>query len=704
MTEPLWPKPIPVIGGTGEYESGKAQPLDAKILTPSGWIRMGDVQIGQHLINPDGGTSKVIGVYPQGKKPVYQVKFSDGATTECCDDHLWLVKDPNNISRGTVGSVISLREIRNHKRPRNFRVPLPLKVQFDQSEETELDPYVMGVIIGDGCLRQTTPTITNPEKEILETITSLLPTGVSLRQSGDTITYRISGAMLGGSQENPVTGYLRRVGLYGRKSEEKQIPEEYLRGSEWNRVKLLQGLCDTDGSASPGSCEYSTSSTILATQVQELARSLGGTAKICSRIPKYQYLGEKKEGQLSFRVTIRLPEGINPFSLTRKAETYATKTITDPARLIRSIELVGSKECQCIALDSENKLYITDDYIVTHNTLFGLTIAPGPDTYYYDFEQSGASYNELGHKRVNVLKEMQEKYPNGYKSVDLFLWWLNDVRSIPANKYRVIVIDPATDIERGLTDWVAANPQHFGHTSAQYQKMQGIMWGDVKDYWKSILADLSVRCETLYFTAHLGKEFEGNTPTGKLKAKGKNTLTELASLYLWFSRKADVRGVRPNAPSAKVIKARTMIMKVMPDGEIDIQQVLPPTLPVATPKAIREAFAKPAGGREIDEIERHHEDTLSDEERMRLETARFEAERDAHLARTGQLNPQTEAAKIPPPTDEEITTWISEAKTIEEVKAVGAKIGASNATTIQRAKFKPVFAARMAEIEKQQQS
>lgn len=330
-------------------------------------------------------------------------------------------------------------------------------------------------------------------------------------------------------------------------------------------------------------------------------------------------------------------------------------------------------------------------------TVFGLTICPGPQTLYYDFEQSGASYGELGHHRVNVVEEMRAKHPNGYKPTDLFFWWQAHVKAIPPGKYRVIVLDPATDIERGMTDWVNANPRFFGHTEGQYQKMSGIMWGDVRDYWKSILGDLSSRCETLYYTAHLGKVFEDNKATGKDKIKGKSTLSELASLFLWFERKADARGVKPNKPAAHVVKSRLMVMKVGADGEIEMQQVLPPRMAVATPNELRRAFAIPAGGREIDELERHVEERLSDDDRLRMELAKAEAERDTVQARATHVGGENESTGPPPPVSEAVAELEASAD-VPTLVATAKKFAAMGYGPADREQLNVAYFAQLAKI------
>lgn len=265
-------------------------------------------------------------------------------------------------------------------------------------------------------------------------------------------------------------------------------------------------------------------------------------------------------------------------------------------------------------------------------TRFGVSICPGPQTLVYDLEQSSLSYSYIGFERIDVQKEMHKLYPKGYQPKQLWEWWLNHARALPSDKYRVIMVDPATDLERGLTDWVNENPKFFGHTSGQYSSMSGIMWGDVKDYWKMILADMTARCETFYFTAHVGQDFAGGSkPTGKLKVKGKETLLQLASLYLWFERDADGKtGEKPKVPSAIVMKGRLEIGEVI-DGDVVSYEVLPPRLPVATPKAVRDYFKNPIGKVGLKDAERAKEEVLSADERLALEVRKAEAERDAAM-------------------------------------------------------------------------
>ena len=132
---------------------GKAQPLTAKILTPVGWKLMGDMQVGDEVINSRGGVSRVIGIFPQGTKDIFRVQFTDGSSTECCDDHLWLVNTAVRRRRGNPPRALALHSLRDNLRDKNGNslhfIPLVEPVEF-QEAELPLHPYLLGVLLGDG--------------------------------------------------------------------------------------------------------------------------------------------------------------------------------------------------------------------------------------------------------------------------------------------------------------------------------------------------------------------------------------------------------------------------------------------------------------------------------------------------------------------------------------------------------------------------
>ncbi|NLF65041.1 MAG: hypothetical protein GX579_10635, partial [Chloroflexi bacterium] len=369
----------------GEMGSGKAQPLTCRVLTPAGWKRMGDIQVDDEVINPEGGTARVAGVYPQGVKQIFRVTYSDGAQTECCDEHLWLANTPLRKWRGFHPQVFQLREMRDRlfttSGNARYFIPIIRPMEFEP-RPLPLEPYLLGALIGDGGLTGLKVAISSMDDEILQAVVDALPFGVSLKfQAG--YTYRITrdrqdtGAWFVPS--NPVVDAMRELGLLGRRAEAKFIPEQYLFAGVAERIALLQGLLDTDGTVGrhTGCITFTSVSEQLAKDVVALVQSLGGVARTNSRVPKYTHNGERRHGRLAYYVTIRLANEIQPFRLPRKLERVIPRTKYGINRALVNVEYVGEKEAQCIALDSENGLYVTDDYIVTHNTTIGVAVAAG---------------------------------------------------------------------------------------------------------------------------------------------------------------------------------------------------------------------------------------------------------------------------------------------------------------------------------------
>ncbi len=354
----------------GSPGTGKAQPLDAKIVTPNGYKAMGDIKIGDEIMNSSGGISKVIGIFPQGEKTIYRVTFSDGSSTECCEDHLWLTTRRDQRKRKEQRKsflVQPLKEIAATLKDRygssNHSIPITTPVEFPK-RALPLDPYLLGLLIGDGCLCGTGIGFSKPDAEILNSIRKLLPRGVNLiHRSG--IDHTLSCAM---GQKNPLIAILKNLGLWGKRSHEKHIPESYLLSSVEDRIAILQGLMDTDGYTDGCVAEFSTSSPVLASQFQFLVESLGGTTQPTARVPHYVHNGERREGKTSYRFCACLPKEIIPFRLSRKRGKFTPRSKYQPRRVIRKIEMVGQRPAMCIAVDATDQLYLTDHYIVTHNT------------------------------------------------------------------------------------------------------------------------------------------------------------------------------------------------------------------------------------------------------------------------------------------------------------------------------------------------
>jgi len=372
--------------------SGKAQPLDAKVLTPNGWKHMGDIIPGDMVVAADGSPTMVEAVFPQGGKEIFRVEFSDGSATECCDEHLWLTqtyKERTASQRATrlgrnwphgAAKVRSLSEIRKtlvspHLGAKNHSIPVVGAVQFS-ARPLPLDAYVLGVLLGDGGLSGNSAVLSSADQEIIDMVAAKLPDYCELVHRGQydyTIAYRgaVRYASGGGMiPSNPVINALRDLGVFGLRSHEKHVPDLYLFNSTETRVALLQGLLDTDGWVEGGgrSLRFTTASTKLADGVVSVVQSLGGVATRRSRLPSYTYNGVLKIGREAHELTIALPPTIKPFRLKRKAEKFIPRTKYAPVRYITNVVPVGTKPAQCILVAHKDHLYVTDDFIVTHNT------------------------------------------------------------------------------------------------------------------------------------------------------------------------------------------------------------------------------------------------------------------------------------------------------------------------------------------------
>jgi phosphate starvation-inducible PhoH-like protein len=179
---------------------------------------------------------------------------------------------------------------------------------------------------------------------------------------------------------NPVTAVLRELRLAGTRSATKFVPTIYLQNAPQVRLAVLQGLLDTDGgpvTQARRTCrvQYATTSPQLRDDVRFLVRSLGGVAYVRTREAAGRRPGRARGRDVhhrsdAFVLDIRLPAGLPPFRLTRKAATYEVFGGGGrPMRYVDRIDPAGEAETVCIQVGAQDSLYVTDDFLVTHNTL-----------------------------------------------------------------------------------------------------------------------------------------------------------------------------------------------------------------------------------------------------------------------------------------------------------------------------------------------
>ncbi len=363
------------------YMRGRAQPLSSRVLTSEGWVQMGDLRLGDSVIGSDGQPTEVLGVFPQGEREVYEVTTTDGAATRCCGEHLWSVYTRSDRRRDKPPRVLRTDEMLGDLRAHHYhRYELPLlsaPVAFP-SQQVVVDPYALGLLLGDGSFRGGSPTFATADPELVAALDERVSgVEVTFKSGYDYWLTKPKGGWHGAP--NPLTDALRDLDLYGTYSHSKFVPSTYLLNSAEVRLALLQGLLDTDGGpvTQPGrTCrvQYCTTSLRLRDDVLFLVQSLGGTATVRTRAAEGRPAGCSNGRAVPHRhdayvLDIRLPEGMPPFRLPRKAAAYEQYGGRRPRRYLTRIEPAGTEPTQCIRVAAADSLYVTDDFLLTHNTL-----------------------------------------------------------------------------------------------------------------------------------------------------------------------------------------------------------------------------------------------------------------------------------------------------------------------------------------------
>lgn len=403
----------------GPSQWGKALALDTPLPTPTGWTTMGEVSLGDSVMGPRGEVVTVIGKSPVfHDRECFTVRFDDGSEILADAEHLWHTE----ATHGGPG-VRSTREIlqtltkwgrSNHAIPVTAPLDLP-------TADLPIPPYVLGAWLGDGTSADARFTFGDQDREILDFIAA---EGISVVINTDPLTGKGGDATLGGRKRGRLTclrGHVKRPGVgacsvcslqgYHLKKHgtpmdpvvlpsfhlalkglgvlgNKHIPQSYLRGSKAQRLALLQGLMDTDGYIESGGkrCEFSVISEPLARGVFELVVSLGFKCRFATGRATLQ----GKDCGPRFRVTFQAYADTPVFRLPRKAERQRPETTSRPGitrrRFIVSVDPAPTVPVQCIAVDSEDHLYLAGrSMIPTHNTAVGLNIIgqtihinPGP--------------------------------------------------------------------------------------------------------------------------------------------------------------------------------------------------------------------------------------------------------------------------------------------------------------------------------------
>lgn len=329
----------------------KGLALDTPLPTPTGWTTMGAVQVGDALLGSDGKPCSVTETSEIHYRDCYRVTFDDGSSVVCDDEHLWMTDSGSQKIRRQVASTVELRATLRQYGQRQHRVPVVTPLELPDTP-LPIDPYVLGCWLGDG--KHTSGEISSQDKQLFDNIVDC----------GYAVGPEQKKARPGSCPVRTVLGLaadLRSTGVLGN----KHIPDAYLRASREQRLALLQGLMDTDGTWNRrrNSAQFVSSSKAFASSVRELALSLG------QRVAMFEMSHTGFKAGAHYLVTFT-PRDLAPFRLTRKAELVSVpSTVRAARRVITSIDPTVTVPTKCIAVDSADRTYLcTDSMIPTHNT------------------------------------------------------------------------------------------------------------------------------------------------------------------------------------------------------------------------------------------------------------------------------------------------------------------------------------------------
>ncbi|MCM1237221.1 MAG: hypothetical protein NC489_44705, partial [Ruminococcus flavefaciens] len=409
-----------IVSIQGMNGKGKALPNSTMIPTPYGMKMLSEINVGDYVFDQYGFPTKVLGVYPQGKKDVWEVEFSYGKSAKCCDGHLWEYWYPSHgIWRKRVAE---LKEIINQYGKDDYSFK-PLKVHNNglvnfTPRPVPVDPYTVGAFIGNGCLREFDLTMSSGTDEVPEKI-ALRNNVIAEKMKSNNYSYIFRSK--DGKRLHSKEFFKGVPEILDKYSYEKYIPDVYLFNSEEVRWDILRGLIDTDGSVTKYkdrperiSITYSTTSEKLCDSLVFLVRSLGLNATIIrdKRSDKYttgacftvRIIGNI-ENYMDKICSVK-EKYMNIFNvITSEAYRRKSNNATDyDFNYIRSARPLGyQEEMTCIMVDNPDHLFLTENFVVTHNTVLLSSLSPFASVTSLD-ERSSLSYiipGKSGYKEIH---------------------------------------------------------------------------------------------------------------------------------------------------------------------------------------------------------------------------------------------------------------------------------------------------------------
>lgn len=368
---------------------GKCESINNRVFVPGGRKRIGELVVGESIIGSAGLPIKVTAIHPQQQlKKLYTITFSDGSSVVVSNDHLFSVRSSNISTKKyhtlTIDQLLDKDlTIQTKGVGRNqdkiyqtncyyktkgggnkWQIPIVDPIVFDDRPKQMISAYTLGVLLGDGHCTKSGTYYLEVHKEDFEELLKECPyeeiQSINNKRRASIKSFK---------------KYFKDNELDYKLSSEKFIPNHFKYGSIEDRLSLLQGLLDTDGCCVESTKQrssivsYYTTSRRLGEDVIEIVQSLGGTATKTSRLGSYKNAqGEMVICKKFYTINIKLPIQFVPFRLKRKVALFKLSKKYCISRYIKKIEFKEYGEAVCISVDAEDRLYVTENAIVTHNT------------------------------------------------------------------------------------------------------------------------------------------------------------------------------------------------------------------------------------------------------------------------------------------------------------------------------------------------
>lgn len=365
--------------------AGKCQPLFSKIKTPNGWTNFANIKVNDEVVTPDGSIARVLNVYDPGIKDVYELTFSDGRIAHCCEDHIWKIKE-HSATNTSDWKLCSTKDIIEKKKTHKVSIPLVTMQNDNQDKDFLIHPMLMGLLLTNSYthdplkrkmieanlnihmnfkLEKELRKIVKPNHKVYITNQNdiyISDKPIKIPELTSTL-FRLEKSLYVNSKfyENALNHYGIMINGFDT---DYFIPDDYKNGSYEQRLDFLRGFfLSYDCVVSEGKIHLKDiiSKKFIA-DLSYMIRSIGGSVKCVKNLNKKKGRKSRKLDYYQLLISHNDPSlfisSIRPIKYKKNNDLFITK-----------IKKLSKMPVRCIMIDDPNHLYVTNDFIVTHNTI-----------------------------------------------------------------------------------------------------------------------------------------------------------------------------------------------------------------------------------------------------------------------------------------------------------------------------------------------